>query len=164
VPASPATGTPAVAIAENLSFRVPLAIRLRSAQSIEQDVQVAEHGENGRVMRSSGSGILHMTIVGGAIRPVIQGEIAGRIAFPGLGMACRLAIWPSKRSPVLVNATTGGVVQVPNWFAITVGWPASMTATAELLLPKINTDDLSTRIAPVRQAAASLPHELHQVS
>src|ERR1039457_6620854 len=56
--------------------------------------------------------------------------------FPGLVMACCLAIWPTKRSPVLEKATTDGVVRVPSWLAITVGWPASMTATAELVVPK----------------------------
>jgi hypothetical protein len=34
-------------------FRVPLAIRFRSAQSVEQDVQIAEHGEKERVVKSN---------------------------------------------------------------------------------------------------------------
>ena len=43
--------SPAVAITEGLYFRVSLAIWLRSAQSVEQDVQVAEHGEKEGVVK-----------------------------------------------------------------------------------------------------------------
>src|ERR1017187_7716707 len=59
-----------------------------------------------------------------------------KIVFSGLVMACRLATCPTNRSPLLVNATTDGVVRWPSWFAITVGWPASITATHEFVVPK----------------------------
>src|SRR5271166_1091686 len=59
-----------------------------------------------------------------------------KIVFSGLVMAWRLATWPANRSPLLVNATTDGVVRAPSWFAITVGCPASITATQELVVPK----------------------------
>ena len=59
-----------------------------------------------------------------------------KIVFSGLVMAWRLATWPTSRSPLLVNATTDGVVRGPSWFAMTVGWPASMTATHELVVPR----------------------------
>jgi hypothetical protein len=36
----------------------------------------------------------------------------------------------------LVKATTDGVVRAPSWLAMTVGWPASITATTELVVPK----------------------------
>ena len=36
-----------------------------------------------------------------------------KIVFSGLVMAWRLATWPTSRSPLLVNATTDGVVRVP---------------------------------------------------
>ena len=54
----------------------------------------------------------------------------------GLVTACRLAVWPTRRSLFFVNATTEGVVRPPSWFAITVGWPACITATTELVVPK----------------------------
>ena len=56
--------------------------------------------------------------------------------FSGLVIACRLATWPTSRSPLLVNATTEGVVRAPSWLAITVGWPASITATTEFVVPR----------------------------
>jgi hypothetical protein len=53
-----------------------------------------------------------------------------------LVIAWRFATWPTNRSPLFVKATTDGVVRCPSWFAITVGWPASITATTELVVPK----------------------------
>ena len=37
-----------------------------------------------------------------------------KIVFSGLVMACRLATWPTSLSPLLVNATTDGVVRLPS--------------------------------------------------
>src|SRR6185436_10335007 len=54
----------------------------------------------------------------------------------GLVMAWRLATWPTSRSPVLVKATTDGVVRWPSALGITVGFPPSMTATHELVVPR----------------------------
>src|SRR5579864_5367172 len=59
-----------------------------------------------------------------------------KTVFSGLVMAWRFATWPTNRSPLLVKATTDGVVRAPSWFAMTVGWPASITATTELVVPK----------------------------
>src|ERR1041384_2550201 len=59
-----------------------------------------------------------------------------KIVFSGFVIAWRFATCPTSRSPLLVNATTDGVVRAPSWFAITVGWPASITATTELVVPK----------------------------
>src|SRR5436305_14187557 len=59
-----------------------------------------------------------------------------KIVFSGLVMAWRFATCPTNRSPLLVNATTDGVVRAPSWFAMTVGWPASITATTELVVPR----------------------------
>src|SRR5688500_2376762 len=55
---------------------------------------------------------------------------------PGLVTAWRLASWPTSRSPVLVNATTLGLVRPPSADAMTVGSPPSMTATTEFVVPR----------------------------
>src|ERR1035441_914673 len=59
-----------------------------------------------------------------------------KTVFSGLVMAWRLATWPTNRSPLFVKPTTDGVVRVPSWFAMTVGCPASITATQEFVVPK----------------------------
>ena len=41
--------------------------------------------------------------------------------FSGLVTACRLATWPTSRSPSLANPTTDGVSRDPSWFTMTVG-------------------------------------------
>src|SRR5436853_6992848 len=56
--------------------------------------------------------------------------------FSGLVMACRLATCPTRRSPVLVNATTEGVVRPPSSLGMTLGSPPSITATQELVVPR----------------------------
>ncbi len=56
--------------------------------------------------------------------------------FSGLVMACLFATWPTNLSPVLVKATTEGVVLIPSGLGITLASPASMTATHELVVPK----------------------------
>src|SRR5215468_781501 len=56
--------------------------------------------------------------------------------FSGLVTAWRLATWPTNRSPVLVIATTEGVVRAPSWLGITTGSPPCMTATTELVVPR----------------------------
>src|SRR5690606_13254350 len=50
--------------------------------------------------------------------------------------AWRLAISPTRTSPVLENATTEGVVRAPSAFAMTVGSPPSRTETTELVVPR----------------------------
>ncbi len=54
----------------------------------------------------------------------------------GLVMACRLATWPTSRSPSLENATTEGVVREPSALGMTTGSPPSITATTELVVPR----------------------------
>src|ERR1700730_9559887 len=54
----------------------------------------------------------------------------------GFTMAWRFASWPTSRSPVLVNATTDGVVRLPSAFGMTVGTPPSITAITEFVVPR----------------------------
>src|SRR4029077_1629101 len=58
------------------------------------------------------------------------------MVFSGLSTVWRLASWPTRRSPVLVNATTDGVKRLPSLLMITVGFPPSMTATTEFVVPR----------------------------
>ncbi len=59
-----------------------------------------------------------------------------KTVFSGLVTACRLATWPTSRSPDLVNPTTEGVTRPPSELVITTGSPPSMTATTELVVPR----------------------------
>ena len=59
-----------------------------------------------------------------------------KIVFSGLVIAWRFATCPTRRSPVLVNATTEGVVRPPSSLGITLGSPPSMTATTEFVVPR----------------------------
>src|ERR1017187_4406267 len=59
-----------------------------------------------------------------------------KTVFSGLVMACRLATWPTKRSPFLVNPTTDGVVRPPSSLGMTLGTPPSITDTTEFVVPK----------------------------
>ena len=54
----------------------------------------------------------------------------------GLVTAWRLASWPTRRSPPLVRATTEGTVRPPSDELITVGSPATIAATTELVVPR----------------------------
>ena len=54
----------------------------------------------------------------------------------GFRIACRRASWPTRRSPCGVKATTEGVVLDPSAFGITVGWPATVAAITELVVPR----------------------------
>src|SRR5260370_20220698 len=56
--------------------------------------------------------------------------------FSGFVTACRFATWPTSRSPVLVMATTEGVVRAPSWLGITTGSPPCITATTEFVVPR----------------------------
>src|SRR5215469_9255563 len=58
------------------------------------------------------------------------------MVFSGLVIAWRLATCPTSRSPVLVKATTDGVVRPPSSLAMTLGSPPSITATQELVVPR----------------------------
>ncbi len=59
-----------------------------------------------------------------------------KTVFLGLVTDCRLATWPTRRSPLLVKATTEGVVRFPSALGITFGSPPSMTATTLLVVPR----------------------------
>ncbi len=59
-----------------------------------------------------------------------------KTVFCGLVTAWRLAAWPTRRSPLFVNATTEGVVRAPSLFSKTTGSPPSITAMQELVVPK----------------------------
>ena len=69
----------------------------------------------------------------------------------GLVTACRLAGWPTSRSPSSVKATMDGVVRAPSEFSITLGAAPSMTATHELVVP---------RSMPITFAISSFPYSL----
>ena len=56
--------------------------------------------------------------------------------FSGLVTAWRFATCPTSRSPVLVMATTDGVVRAPSWLGMTTGSPPCITATTELVVPR----------------------------
>src|SRR5215475_3572215 len=58
------------------------------------------------------------------------------MVFSGLSTAWRLANWPTRRSPVLANPTTEGVKRLPSLLVITVGFPPSITATTEFVVPR----------------------------
>ncbi len=63
-------------------------------------------------------------------------RLAEKTVFSGLVTAWRLATWPTSRSPSFAMPTTEGVVRPPSWFTTTVGWPFSMTATTEFVVPR----------------------------
>src|SRR5215213_6883312 len=54
----------------------------------------------------------------------------------GLVTACRLAGWPTRRSPSSVKATMDGVVRAPSAFSMTFGVLPSITATQEFVVPR----------------------------
>ena len=56
--------------------------------------------------------------------------------FSGFVMACRLATWPTRRSPDFEIATTEGVNRAPSALGMTVGSPPSRMATTELVVPR----------------------------
>src|ERR671931_2808281 len=59
-----------------------------------------------------------------------------KIVFCGFVTCWRLAGAPTSRWPSLVNATTDGVVRPPSAFGMTAGSPPSITAIAELVVPR----------------------------
>src|SRR5579885_1597824 len=67
-------------------------------------------------------------------RPIRR--LIAKTVLVGLVIACRLAIWPTSRSPDSVKATTEGVVRLPSELAITTGSPPSRMATQLLVVPR----------------------------
>src|ERR1700704_2892420 len=63
-------------------------------------------------------------------------RLIAKTVFSGLVMLCRLAVWPTRTSPLSVKATIDGVVRAPSAFSITLGVLPSITATQELVVPR----------------------------
>ena len=63
-------------------------------------------------------------------------RLADEIVPFGFMIACRLASWPTSRSPCSVKATTDGVVRAPSALGMTVGWPPSTVAITEFVVPR----------------------------
>src|SRR3954468_22893006 len=63
-------------------------------------------------------------------------RLTERIVRSGFVIAWRFATSPTSTSPVLLNATTEGVVRLPSALGITTGSPASSTETTELVVPR----------------------------
>ncbi len=80
------------------------------------------------------SSLLRLTSGSSNRRPMKR--LMEKTVLPGLVTAWRLASWPTSRSPVLVKATTLGMVRPPSADAMTVGSPPSMTATTEFVVPR----------------------------
>src|SRR5436190_16396161 len=59
-----------------------------------------------------------------------------KIVFCEFVTCCRFAGAPTSRWPSFANATTDGVVRPPSAFGITAGSPPSITAIAELVVPR----------------------------
>ena len=68
------------------------------------------------------------------LRPM--NRLTENTVFSGLVTAWRLATVPTRRSPVLENATTDGVVRPPSEFGMTSGSPPVRTAMQELVVPR----------------------------
>src|SRR5439155_9396494 len=83
-----------------------------------------------------------------------------KTVFSGLVTACRFATWPTRRSPLLVIATTEGVRREPSLFSRTVGSPPSMTAITELVVPRSMpiTFAIASRFLPFRAACEEPPY------
>src|SRR6266404_812815 len=71
------------------------------------------------------------------------------MVFSGLSTACRFASMPTSRSPAGVKATTDGVRRLPSLLIITVGFPPSITATTEFVVPRSIPTALAIATAPV---------------
>ena len=63
-------------------------------------------------------------------------RLAEKTVFVGFKTACLLAICPTRRSLSLVKATTEGVVLDPSALTMTKGFPPSIVAITELVVPK----------------------------
>jgi len=59
-----------------------------------------------------------------------------KTVFCALVTACRFAACPTRRSPLLVKATTDGVVRAPSEFSMTSASALSIMAMQELVVPR----------------------------
>src|SRR3977135_3417389 len=69
----------------------------------------------------------------------------------GLVMLCRLAVCPTRTSPLSVKATIDGVVRAPSKFSMTFALLPSITATHELVVPRSMPIALAMRALLYRQ-------------
>ena len=68
-----------------------------------------------------------------------------------------MASCPTSRSPFLANPTTEAVRRLPSLLIITVGWPPSITATTEFVVPRSMPIALAmTASEPVKRSVAVL--------
>jgi len=72
-------------------------------------------------------------------------------------MAWRLATWPTRRSPLSVNATIEGVVRPPSALGSTLASLPSMMATTELVVPRSMPITLLIGIASLSGIFSNLP-------
>src|SRR5213082_2747210 len=68
--------------------------------------------------------------------------------FSGFVTACRLATWPTSRSPVLVIATTDGVVRAPSWLGITTDFVVPRSIPIILLIAAIPPECFANSVRP----------------
>src|SRR3984893_7432343 len=102
--------------------------------------------------------ILRSSCTSSYLRPMKR--LIEKIVFLGLVTACRFATCPTRRSPVLVKATTEGVVRLPSALGITLASLPSITATTLLVVPRSIPMILLTRSPPsVHGRAYSLTDE-----
>src|SRR5690554_2934549 len=72
----------------------------------------------------------------------------------GLATACLLANCPTRRSPLLENPTTDGVVRPPSALGIITGSPPSTTAIQEFVVPR----SIPSTFATFHQPPTPSPH------
>src|SRR5438105_11479120 len=82
-------------------------------------------------------------------------RLTDRMVRSGLVMAWRLATSPTSTSPVFEKPTTDGVVRAPSALGMTVGSPASRTATTELVVPRSIPTALGIGYVPPERRSAS---------
>ena len=68
------------------------------------------------------------------LRPI--NRLTANSVWSGLVTACRLALWPTRTSPLSEYATIEGVVRSPSVFSITRESVPSTTATHEFVVPR----------------------------
>ena len=93
------------------------------------------------------------------LRPM--NRLMEKTVFSGFVTACRLATWPTSRSPDFVKPTTDGVMRLPSGLVITTGSPPSITATTELVVPRSMPIILLMSYVLFSHPGTSLPDPLH---
>src|SRR3954454_5344066 len=86
-------------------------------------------------------------------------RLAEEIVPLGLRMAWRRASWPTSRSPFSVKPTTEGVVRDPSALGITVGWPPSMAAITEFVVPRSMPTALAIRVSSSLHSPPARGHD-----